>query len=177
MGHTYYTHDNGAYPFQVTVDDNLVKVSQITVVENVYKEIISLQCLKVFIGESPVGNDWSFPAGSCGSHDDGNTVLAQLSEDTYMFVGHEVSVFKSSSPIIGYTSMIGWCDCASPVATRQDGSRLLFDTDTIRQVTPLDPTITDDKLLRELQRVQDDLKGPELDRVVIVGRDSITWPD
>lgn len=100
---TYFTHDNGARPFRVIVDNNTVFIFN-----NQDALLESYETEDIFIGGS-----------------DGNTILLKL-ENEYIYVGGEIYSFKPETKIINYISPIGNNDVPYPYAIDENGRYYLM---------------------------------------------------
>lgn len=130
----YQTHDNGGRPFRVFVDKKN-KVGVITLMvnsewpEDCYPYVVNkrFSFKRVFIGKSP-RNEMTETAfnGGYGRKFDGNTILFDMGDNTYMFVGDRVSLFKSNSPIVRFVSPVGQNDVPYPYALDESGTYYLI---------------------------------------------------
>jgi hypothetical protein len=111
----FFTHDNGNRPF-------LVKINKAKKYAEIFKrdpneepqyenetykdsdypiEVMEFEFLKVWIGDA---------MDNMGRKDKiflGNTILFQISEKEYIFVGHEIGKFKLNAPVQKYVSIVG----------------------------------------------------------------------
>lgn len=120
----YYTHDNGGRPFKVVIDSNLVKVY-----DNIKNnKLLSLESLQVFIGESPRTPMTEF-SGGYGDDFKGNTILVEINDKEYVFIGDNIFTFKTNNKIINYTSEVGNNDVPYPYAIdSEDNFYLLIES-------------------------------------------------
>lgn len=127
----YQTHDNGARPFRVFVDekDKVAVITLITPTEfanECYPFVVNKRFpfQKVWIGKSPLNEMTEFSRGH-GPKFDGNSILFYLGEHekshTYMFVGDSIKVFRTEIPIHSFESPVGNSDVPYPFATSRDG--------------------------------------------------------
>jgi len=112
MASVYYIHANGDRPFKVVVDDLSVNVNiykRVRNTESVYESVPykSFECANVFIGQDP--NNQSIETI-------GNTILLQLSNCQYVFIGGCIKMFQTSNTIVEYVSPIGNSDVPYPYA-------------------------------------------------------------
>lgn len=115
----YETHDNGGRPFRVVYDDSNKRVailtldirkSEYTILVKEYKHVE-----KLWVGKSPL-NPTSKYSGGYGKKFDGNSILIQLPNRKYVFVGDRVYEFQTVEPITKYYSTVGNSDVPYPVA-------------------------------------------------------------
>lgn len=107
---SYLIHDNGARPFQVNISTNQ-KLIEICAEKRKYsgkydrllKRITNFQ--KLF-----VGHDFSFPEFA------GNSLLVQITNHDYIFIGWEVYSFNTTDVIREYYSPVGNSDVPYPYA-------------------------------------------------------------
>lgn len=113
---SYFTHDNGARPFRVFVNNSKKQFEVFCPHEMVYKNYIQglenrwtehavkpTKFQKIWIGKDPKVR------GAIG-----NSVLAQLSQTKYMFIGDTIFTFDMKEDVISYKSPIGNSDVAYP---------------------------------------------------------------
>jgi hypothetical protein len=79
---------------------------------------------KIFIGESPL-TAMTLYSGYFGPEFDGNTILLELDENKYMFIGDRVYTFESLAEIVTFLSPIGNNDVPYPYAADVDGNYYL----------------------------------------------------
>lgn len=140
---TYYTHDNGGRPFKVVISpENQVKVyKEIGYNDNTrtteYDDnpVYTAKPKKVFVGRSPRNKMTEFSAGY-GRKFYGNSILLEMPEGEYIFVGHLVSKFKPESAIIKYVSPVGNNDVPYPYAIDSDGKYYLIIEDVVVASVP-----------------------------------------
>jgi len=107
----YYIHDNGARPYKVEVSDKSVEIY--SGIE--YNELVkSLTVKEIYIGQSPCNNN-IYISDACGVFGKGNSILLHLNEKKYMYVGHEIYLFKIDDDVEAYYSVIGNNDVPYPV--------------------------------------------------------------
>jgi len=99
----YEIHDNGTICGSVAVENNNVRItSQAGVLVECYHNV-----LRVMVGRDP----------NLGEH--GNSVLIQISENTYVFIGTSIYEFTSRDRILEYYSWLTHNDVAYPIALGQ----------------------------------------------------------
>jgi hypothetical protein len=106
----YLTHDNGGKPYRVIVGDAITIIDEY---EN--KTLFTLNHETVWIGESPLTATTEFSGGH-GDDFKGNSILVQITERRYVFIGHMVYSFETEHPIIHYVSEVGNNDVPYPFA-------------------------------------------------------------
>lgn len=113
---SYFTHDNGARPFRVFVNNNKKQFEVFCPHKEVYKNYIQglenrwteyavkpTKFQKIWIGKD------SNVRGAIG-----NSILVQLSKDKYMYICDQIYTFNMKEDIISYKSPIGNSDVAYP---------------------------------------------------------------
>ena len=113
----YYTHDNGSNPFKVVVKGKELHLYGCMRMDDwdaeyVYYDFInSFKCNKIFIGNDPekVYDD-------VASKHPGNSIIAEIGKNKYLFIGESVYEFETSSPITMFRSPIGNNDVPYPFA-------------------------------------------------------------
>ena len=94
---------------------------------------------RVFIGRSPVNKMTKFSGGH-GPKFDGNSMLFELGETSYMFVGECVRTFTTRSPITTFVSPVGNSDVPYPYAIDAEGTvYLLIENVKLTAVPDSDP--------------------------------------
>lgn len=101
---TYITHNNGGKAFCVKIN-NLHKLTIYAVIDNnelVLKKLKTVNCKKIFIGKSYLHKITDAP-----DEYPGNSLLVQIDELKYMYIGVDVFTFKTKSEIQEYHSLVG----------------------------------------------------------------------
>tara|TARA_Y100000591_G_C21760921_1_gene660043 strand:- start:304 stop:1083 length:780 start_codon:yes stop_codon:yes gene_type:complete len=139
---TYYTHDNGGRPFKVVIDDKKVyvyKYKKYDADTNTflysekpikYEKKNHFKCINIFIGKSPKNPRTIYSSGY-GSKFTGNSILLQITENKYVFIGDKIFSFISKSEIKKFTSPVGNNDVPYPYAVDVDGKYYLMIEDVI----------------------------------------------
>ena len=139
---TYYTHDNGGRPFKVVVDNKKVYVYKHKKYdEDTDTNLYSKKSIKyekknffkyknIFIGKSPK-NKTTINSGGYGAKFTGNSILLQLTQNKYVFIGHIIFSFTSKSEIKKFVSPVGNSDVPYPYAIDIDGRYYLMIEDVI----------------------------------------------
>jgi hypothetical protein len=134
MHKTYYTLDNGGYPFKVDIysqntkykveiykrgsnEFNNVNSSEPEYKNKSYTEyaISPMKVKKIFIGKSP-RTKMTIDNKSYGKEFNGNSILLQKTDKTYMFVGDKIFSFRPLSEIVKFVSPIGDSQVPYPYA-------------------------------------------------------------
>jgi hypothetical protein len=130
----YLIHDNGGRPFRVVIDANLVKIyKQIDHDDKIIyssEPVLVFEPKKTFIGKSPI-NEWTKFSGGYGKEFDGNTILLQIDDDEYIYIGSEIFSFDTKSEIVDYVSIVGNNDVPYPYAVDKNGNIYLITEDVI----------------------------------------------
>jgi hypothetical protein len=121
MVKNYLIHDNGGRPFRVEVNpaEKMVNVFinyKFDEYEKLFnKKVFSSKYQKIWIGKSPKTEMTLFSNGY-GSKFDGNSILIEKSNNTYVFIGKNIFSFKSVKPIIEFISPVANSDVPLPYA-------------------------------------------------------------
>ena len=128
---TYYIHSNHTKPYKVIVQDKSVEVFFRIQKDTKFIEHLILKSNydEIFIGKSPL-NKMTTYSGDYGKKFDGNTILFRLGE-TYVFIGDDIKLFKTSSKIIKFVSPIGNNDIPYPFAIDENNDIYLMIEDVI----------------------------------------------
>ena len=135
---TYLIHDNRDRPFKVEIynshDNDTTKTVRIYKLtgysqndEPLYagKPLEVFKTDKVFVGISPRNKMTEFSAGY-GPQFNGNTIVIHLADNRYVFIGGEIFIFSTYTPIITYSSPVGNNDVPYPYAIDMDGNYYLL---------------------------------------------------
>lgn len=130
----YLTHDNGGRPFKVSVNNKNVSIYKLpedynydnghankkdyTILVKTYNNV-----KQIFIGKSVKGDD----ANGNNNFGLGNSVLLEIANNKYVFIGDAIYEFSTSSPIVEFFSMIGNSDVPYPLALTKDNVYFLID--------------------------------------------------
>jgi len=110
---TYLVHDNGSRPFQVNITGDMVSIykrKHDDEKEGKYSCLVkTFTAQKVFVGKDL---DGGFV---------GNTIVLQMTENRYIFIGESIFAFSTSDryPITTYKSPVGNSDVPYPYACSQ----------------------------------------------------------
>ena len=98
----YYTHNNGGRAFKVDVQK---RKNIVTVYQHLYP-ILEYNPIKIFIGYSNLDEMTEY-SGSYGPSYNGNSILLQIGEANYIYIGESIKSFTTTSQIIKYESPVG----------------------------------------------------------------------
>ena len=139
---TYYILDNGGHPFKVDIENNNVIVYKIEYISNsndikYAKEPILIfnNVNKIFIGKSPKNKITTFSGGH-GKKFDGNTILLNIKDNKYVFIGLNIFSFIAESDIIKYVSPIGNSGVPYPHAVDKNNNFYLMIEDVMIKNIP-----------------------------------------
>jgi hypothetical protein len=123
----YYIHNNGGRPYMVHVDKD-VEVYENTYEndDDKYKLLKTYVPINVFIGKkSPAIRNGSYD----GTYGIGNSILLQLTKNTYLYIGHEIIKFNvpNGDVIESYYSDIGNSDVPYPYAVGEKYIYIMLD--------------------------------------------------
>ena len=139
---TYYTHDNGGRPFKVVVEDKKVYVYKYKKYDETtnsflysekpikYEKNNYFKCKNIFIGKSPK-NKLTISSGGYGAKFTGNSILLQITQNKYVFIGDKIFSFTPKSEIKKFVSPVGNSDVPYPYAVDADGRYYLMIEDVI----------------------------------------------
>ncbi|AYV80801.1 MAG: DNA ligase [Harvfovirus sp.] len=118
---TYSIHDNGGTPFNVIITDNIVRVH----ITDERTPILTLHPKKIFIGKSPLIK-MTKHSGDHGPDFDGNSILLEMEDLSYIHIAMEIFSFSSIAKIINFVSPVGNNDVPYPYATDEYGNIYLL---------------------------------------------------
>lgn len=135
----YYTHYNGGRPYKVIMEYKNVSVYKflhrtkeknkiIDTYENT--PICKYKALQIFVGKSIKNNMTKFSGGT-GFKFDGNSILLNINNLTYIYIGKSIYKFNALNKIITYVSPIGNSDVPYPYAIDIDGNIYLINDNKI----------------------------------------------
>ena len=130
----YLTHDNGGRPFKVCINDKNISIYKLpdnydyinnSPNKNNYTKLIKLynNVKQIFIGKSVKGDD----ANGNNKFGLGNSLLLEIANNKYVFIGETIYEFSTNSPITNFFSMIGNSDVPYPLALTKDNVYFLID--------------------------------------------------
>lgn len=151
-GKKYFIYDNYNYPFLVVIRGLELNVYNIprTVhlpqsylttktpkkFEYLYTHLVySCKTRKIMIGRS-LQNKMTMQSRAYGTKYDGNTILAQLSANRYVYIGYTVYEFATQAEIVRYESPIGYSGIPYPVAMDDAGRFYLLGGDNVMVEVP-----------------------------------------
>lgn len=105
---TYLTQDNGSEPFKVEITNNHVVVYNQPRKNDfdVYQHLITYDAVRVFVGKSPLNDTTAFSGGH-GDKYDGNSILLELPNNLYVYIGCSMFSFTPKARIVSYVSPVG----------------------------------------------------------------------
>ena len=144
---SYLILDNGGHPFLVyvkkdnssvsvykrdpnlNIDDNDISIKS----KNnkwIYTKLIKTfhKPLKIFIGKSPL-NDMTKLSRGYGPKFDGNTILLQISQKKYIYIGSAIKEYTIPEQIIKYISPVGYSSVPYPYGTDYENNYYLLEED------------------------------------------------
>jgi hypothetical protein len=124
-GKNYFIHDNGGRPFMVNVDGRKVKVYKFTSKdieaddpEQYQKLIKEFDVEQYFIGEDDSVNT---------KFGEGNSILLELDDGVYVYIGSEIYQFEPDDQILEYHSTIGNSDVPYPITLGEENAYFMLD--------------------------------------------------
>lgn len=126
MTQFFNIHDNGDIPFRVEIHDNLVDIFA----NGGSNPILKRNAKKIFIGKSPKNKMTTF-SGGYGPEFLGNSILLQLEDNEYEFIGRTIFSFSSLAEIVEFVSPVGNNDVPYPHAIDIDGNIYLLIEDVV----------------------------------------------
>jgi hypothetical protein len=135
---SYYTHNNGGRPFRVVINKSKNKIDifanyiKYNILDESWsdKKILSYNYQKIWIGISPK-NEMTTSGGAYGKPYDGNSILLEMTDNSYIFIGDFIFSFKSLAPIIYYNSPVGNNDVPYPYAIDKENNTYLLTDDFV----------------------------------------------
>ncbi len=112
----YYTHDNGGRPFLVRIDEDGIHIY--TLAEPEYTKLIDTVV-------DYQGYWWGFDPTNPKFH--GNSILIDITDHEYMYVGESIYRFKTIDVIKDYVSPVGNNKVPYPVAYGDDNVYFMLD--------------------------------------------------
>ena len=149
-GKKYLTHDNGGRPFLVVINKNNVKIFKVPKEvndENItrfvdftkdtkyYSELIKEYhgVKDIFIGKSSEKSKMAKFSGGYGKKFDGNSILLEIKDKKYCYIGNFIFEFTTKDKITKYASPVGGNDVPYPVAYGED-NMYFFDYDCVKKL-------------------------------------------
>ena len=140
---TYYVLDNGGRPFKVDIEDNNVKIYKFVkrvsnsndIVYSKSPTLIFNNINNIFIGKSPK-NAMTTHSGGHGKKFDGNTILLNIKDNKYVFIGLNIFSFQSEFEIIKYVSPVGNSGVPYPYAVDNNNNFYLMIEDVMIKNIP-----------------------------------------
>jgi hypothetical protein len=121
MTQIFNIHDNGDVPFKVEINENQVDIFS----THGTTPILKRNAKKIFIGKSPKNKMTTFSAAH-GPDFLGNSLLLQLEDNQYEFIGRTIFTFSSLAEIVEFVSPVGNSDVPYPYAIDADGNTYLM---------------------------------------------------
>lgn len=134
----YDIHDNGGVPFQVVIfPDNIIINKVCDYKNNVYNKFMELpRYIKYFVGKDIRPHELK-----CSyKHEDGNSILVQIRENSYLYIGSEIYEMTIPDKIIDYISPIGNNDVPYPFAIGKKNTYLMLEEKFIDNSLVVDAT-------------------------------------
>ena len=112
---------NGGTPFKVEINENMVDIYS----NNGSTPLLKRSARTIFIGESPMNKMTTFSGGH-GPDFLGNSILLELDDNQYEFIGKTIFSFSSLVRIVEFVSPVGNNDVSYPYAIDVDGNIYLL---------------------------------------------------
>lgn len=116
----YTIHDNGNEPFKVKIlkDTHTIKIFELSdSKQNIYKLFKTIKSYQnIFIGKDPMYKNYT-----------GNSILIELLDNLYMYIGSEIYTFKTDEKITKYFSPVGNSDVPYPYAISKNYVYLMIE--------------------------------------------------
>lgn len=151
-GKKYFTHDNGGRPFLVVINKKNVKIFKVPKDvndENIkndafidfskdikyYSELIKeYKSVKdIFIGKSSEKSKMAKWSGGYGKKFDGNSILLEIKDKQYCYIGNFIFEFTTKDKINKFESPVGGNDVPYPIAYGEDNI-YFFDFDCVKRL-------------------------------------------
>ena len=128
---SYYIHDNGGRPFKVVIDNKSVSIYKNTTkypeIEKYDGLVKTVKAKEVFIGKSSGKPYLADHTPAEAKQFIGNSILLELTDDTYIYIGKEIYEFQTEDTIESYYSLIGNNDVPYPIALGTDNIYFMLD--------------------------------------------------
>ena len=141
---SYYIHDNYNKPYRVDVTNSYTRIYHkisnseygFDIFNDIFndKPVLETYLCQIFIGKSAL-NKMTEYSGAYGKEYNGNTILIELDEHKYIYIGRHIVWFQSLSTIVEYHSPIGYNDVPYPYALDEEGNCYLMIEDVILDKT------------------------------------------
>jgi hypothetical protein len=142
----YLTHDNGSRPFKVIISSNKIEIykqsdADIYADNNKYTDLIMriLECERIFIGDDPICCSERAKEHLPDEFYLGNSILIHIKNNSYVYVGDNISQFESFDYIVEYWSPIGNNDVPYPYAIGETFTYLMLESKYIENNLIWDP--------------------------------------
>lgn len=129
MTTVYFIQDNRAEPFKVEIDNQTVHIYK-CINEDNYIHILTYEPKHIFVGKSPLNKMTDFSGGH-GDNYDGNSILLEMNDNTYIHIGCEIFSFIPKSKIVEYVSCVGNNWVPYPYAVDELGNYYLMIEDIV----------------------------------------------
>jgi hypothetical protein len=134
----YYTHDNGIRPYKIIIHKDSTNIDiYYNYSNNNYDLLLNYTTNKIWIGESPLSEMTEFGGGH-GENFLGNSILIELENNKYIFIGHIIFSFTPQNKIIKYMSEVGNNDVPYPYAVDSNNNYYLIIEEIILKNIPKD---------------------------------------
>jgi hypothetical protein len=114
-------HYNGDIPFHVEINGNKIDIFS----DNHTTPILTQNARTIFVGESPKNKMTTF-SGGYGPEFLGNSILLELEDNEYEFIGKNIFSFTPLANIIHFVSPVGNNDVPYPYAIDVEGNIYLL---------------------------------------------------
>ena len=122
-GKKYYIHDNGGRPYKVIITSKEAYIYECMYTENDkcnYDKLVKKYIIiNKYIGKHPK-NKYI-----------GNSIILQLSEKKYVYIGHKIYEFSINDNIIKYYSFVGNSDVPYPVLLGEKRVYFMLDMESV----------------------------------------------
>jgi hypothetical protein len=137
----YLIHDNGGRPYLVKLDKSVADIYTYDKNAEVYDKhgnekpitkkdytilVKSYKYKTAHVGSSPLNEMTKFSGGH-GRKFHGNTVLLQLTDKRYVFIGHQIFEFTMDEKVVTYLSPVGNNDVPYPYIVGENNVYFLLD--------------------------------------------------
>ena len=126
MTQFFNIHYNGDTPFKVKINENVVDIFS----NHGSTPLLKRNAKTIFIGKSPK-NKMTIFSGAHGPGFLGNSILLELDNNQYEFIGKTIFSFTSLAKIIHFVSPVGNNDVPYPYAIDVDGNIYLLIEDVV----------------------------------------------
>lgn len=131
---SYLIHDNGGRPFKVIINSVKVSIYKLDKEDKYTILVKEYKIIKKFIGKSNGANKISDHSKASAKQFNGNSILLQILDNKYVYIGSDIYEFTINDEIKKYVSPVGHSDVPYPVAVGTENVYFMLD----KQFVPIE---------------------------------------